>query len=79
MHVAQYIAMGIALVSGIVLTLAVMLQTSKAESFSAAMGGSDTGHFKKGSREEMLDKLTKVSAIIWILACVLNAALYYRK
>jgi len=75
MDVLRIILMVIATLSGIALIAAVALQTSKAESFSAAMGGGggDSSRFRKGSREEMLDRLTKYSAIVWIS----TAALYY--
>lgn len=80
MQVLSVIFMVIAFISGIALILAVMLQTNKAESLSAAMGGGggDQGRFRKGSREEMLDRLTKYSAIIWIIACALNAIVWYK-
>lgn len=79
MQVIQIMLMIIAVISGVALVIAVMLQTSKAESFSAAMGGAgDSGRFRKGSREEMLDRVTKYSAIVWISACVLYAIVYYR-
>ncbi len=75
MDVLRAIVMVIAAISGIALIAAVALQTSKAESLSAAMGGgaADSSRFRKGSREEMLDRITKYSAIIWIS----SAALYY--
>ncbi len=75
MDVIRVILMVIATISGVALIAAVAMQTSKAESFSAAMGGGggDASRFRKGSREEMLDRLTKYSAIIWISA----SALYY--
>ena len=75
MDVIRAILMVIAAISGIALIVAVALQTNKAESFSAAMGGGggDASHFRKGSREEMLDRLTKYSAIVWIS----TAALFY--
>ncbi|MHB8995714.1 MAG: preprotein translocase subunit SecG [Armatimonadota bacterium] len=79
MQVLQSIFMVVAVISGIALIVSIMLQTSKAESFSAAMGGGgDQGRFRKGSREEMLDRITKYSAIVWILACALNAVFWYR-
>ncbi|MEN6304643.1 MAG: preprotein translocase subunit SecG [Armatimonadia bacterium] len=79
MQVLQAILMIIAVISGIALVAAVAMQTSKAESFSAAMGGAgDAGRFRKGSREEMLDRITKYSAIVWISSCVLYAIVYYR-
>jgi len=63
----------IASVSGVVLIISVMMQDSKNAGFSAAMGGSDTAQFSKGSREELYDKITKVSAVVWILSCVVVA------
>ena len=68
----------LALLSGIALILSVMFQTSKADSFSAAMGsGSDT-RFKPGSREEWLYKITKVSAIIWLASILLTSIVWYK-
>lgn len=77
MAVLHTLSMIVAFVSGLGLIVAVMLQTNKAESFSAAMGGSgDSGRYRKGSREEMIDRLTKFAAIIWISSCVANAVVY---
>jgi protein translocase SecG subunit len=79
MQVLQVLFMVIAFISGISLTIAVMLQTNKAESFSAAMGGAgDSGRFRKGSREEMLDRITKYAAIVWISSCALLGFVWYR-
>ncbi len=55
----------------------VVLQTSKAESFSAAMGGTDASQFRKGTREELLARLTKYFAIGWIAAVTIGAVLWY--
>lgn len=68
----------IALFSGLALVLSVMFQTSKAESFSAAMGGgaSET-RFKPGSREEWLYKITKVSAIVWLFSLTAMTVTWY--
>ena len=71
-------SMIVAVVSGVVLIISVMMQDSKNAGFSAAMGGSDTAQFTKGSREELFDKITKVSAVIWIVSCVFVALYYYR-
>ncbi len=74
MEILRTILMIIAAISGIALITAVTLQTTKAESFSAAMGtGADSTRFRKGSREEILERITKFSAIVWIS----SAALYY--
>jgi protein translocase SecG subunit len=78
MDILHKVLMGIAVLSGIGLITAVTLQTNKADSFSAAMGGGDSGRFRKGSKEEMLDRLTKLSAIVWIAACALNAMVWFQ-
>jgi len=67
----------VSVVSGVGLILTVSLQTSKAESFSAAMGGTDSSQFRKGTREELLARLTKYLAIVWILSCAVVAVLWY--
>ncbi len=76
MHTAFLI---IASVSGVVLIISVMMQDSKNAGFSAAMGGSDTAQFSKGSREEFYDKITKVSAVIWIASCVVVAIMTWSR
>jgi len=55
----------------------VVLQTSKAESFSAAMGGTDATQFRKGTREELLARLTKYFAIGWIASVTIGTILWY--
>ena len=68
----------IALFSGLALILSVMFQTSKAESFSAAMGGGGgETRFKPGSREEWLYKITKVSALIWLFSLTAMTISWY--
>ena len=74
MHTAALI---LAVLSAIAIILAVTFQKSKSDGFSAAFGGSEGGRFTKGSREEWLDKIAKVSAAIWIIACLLVAYLWY--
>ena len=67
----------ISTVMALALIICVTLQTSKAESFSAAMGGSDASSMKKGTREELLARLTKYFAIGWILAVLFGAIIWY--
>ena len=67
----------IAAISAVILVISVMMQDSKNAGFSAAMGGSDTAQFTKGSREELFDKITKASAVVWIVACAIVAILKY--
>ncbi len=59
------------------LIVSVVLQTSKAESFSAAMGGTDASQFRKGTREELLARLTKYFAIAWIASVTIGAVIWY--
>jgi protein translocase SecG subunit len=67
----------ISAILGIALIVTVVLQTSKAESFSAAMGGTDSSQFRKGTREELLARLTKYFAIAWIIAAALLSVMWY--
>lgn len=67
----------LSLLSGVGLIVTVSLQTSKAESFSAAMGGTDSSQFRKGTREELLARLTKYLAIAWIASSAVCAVLWY--
>lgn len=67
----------ISAVTAIGLITSVVLQTSKAESFSAAMGGADASQFRKGTREELLARLTKYFAIAWIASVTVGAIIWY--
>ena len=59
------------------LIISVVMQTSKADSFSAAMGGTDASQFRKGTREELLARLTKYFAIAWIASVTIGAVIWY--
>lgn len=67
----------ISVITAIGLITSVVLQTSKAESFSAAMGGADASQFRKGTREELLARLTKYFAIAWIISAAIGAIIWY--
>ena len=73
------VAIAIAVVSGLAIIIAVVLQKTKADGFSAAMGGGAgiTRH-TPDSKEAWLDKIAKYSAIIWVLACLFVAIMWYR-
>ena len=73
-----YVFAVISLISAVGLILSVMFQTSKAESFSAAMGSGSETKFKPGSREEWLYKITRVTAVLWIFSLLITAVWYYR-
>lgn len=67
----------VSMVSGIGLIVVIALATSKAESFSGAMGGADTSQFRKGTRDELLARFTKYLAIIWIVSISIGTILWY--
>jgi protein translocase SecG subunit len=69
----------VCIISGIVLIAAVVMQTTKADGFSAAMGSgsADASRFRKGSKEDMLEKVTKASAIVWLAFMIAAAILWY--
>ncbi len=73
----EYVVTAIALISGVAIILAVMFQPKQSDGFSAALGGMDTSQFKQGSVEERLDKVAKVSSVIWIIASLVGAYLWY--
>ncbi len=73
------VAAGIAVLSGLAIVVAVALQKTKADGFSAAMGGgSDMTRHTPGSKEALLDAVAKYAAIIWVLACLVVAIMWYR-
>jgi len=75
MLIATMIVAGVA---GVALIVSVLFQTTTAESFSASLGGQETSRFQKGSRDEALEKLCKVAAVVWILAMVVVASVWFR-
>jgi protein translocase SecG subunit len=68
----------VAVLSGVGLIACVLLQTTTAESFSASMGGQETSRFQKGSRDELLEKICRASAIVWVLAMLFVASVWFR-
>ena len=68
----------VACVSGVALIASVVAQTTTAEGFSASMGGQETSRFQKGSRDELLEKVCKASAIVWILSMLVVAMVWFR-
>ena len=74
----RVVALVIALAAGIAIIVAVMFQASKADGFSAALGGADTSRSREGSREAWLEKIAKVGAVVWVLACLAVAILWYK-
>jgi protein translocase SecG subunit len=73
----QYLFGAVALVSGLAVVAAVTMQSSDADGFSAALGGADSSRFKKGSKEELLDRVAKYGAGVWIVSCIITAAMWY--
>ncbi|HJN14362.1 MAG TPA: preprotein translocase subunit SecG [Armatimonadota bacterium] len=73
-----WVAMTIASVTGVGLILSVLFQTTTAEGFSASLGGQETSRFQKGSKDEMLDKVCKVCAIVWILSMLMVSIFWFQ-
>ena len=74
-----YVAMAVAALTGIGLILSVLFQTTTAEGFSASLGGQETSRFQKGSKDEMLDKVCKICALIWIVAMLFVAIFWFNQ
>lgn len=71
------IAVGIiAAVSGVALIVAEALQPAKSDGFSI-ITGMDSSRFQPGTKEYMLERLARYSAIVWIASCVVYAYLWY--
>ncbi len=68
----------VAVLSGVSLIVSVLFQTTTAEGFSASMGGQETSRFQKGSRDEMLEKVCKIAAVVWILSMLFVAMVWFR-
>jgi protein translocase SecG subunit len=68
----------LAAVAGLAVIASMLMKTSSPDSgFSAAMGGGSSGGMgsRKGSMDELLDKVMIGGAIVWVLSCVLLSAL----
>lgn len=65
------------IISSIILIVTIMLQPSKSEGLGAIGGGAESiwGKNKGKSYEDMLSKLTTVSAILFIISALVLAAL----
>ena len=72
------IALAVALLAGLTLTVAVLLQKTKSDGFSAAMGGENVGRYTPGSKEEWLDKIARAAAVIWVIGRLSVAVLWYK-
>ncbi len=68
----------LATLAGVVLTAAVLMQTTKAEGFSASLGGSDTSRFQKGSKDEMLERVATAAAVVWLGSCLIVSVIWFR-
>ena len=61
----------VAALSGLIIIACICLQTASPDAgFSAAMGGGGGGASRKGGSDLMLERLMKISAVVWILACL---------
>ncbi len=67
----------ISVLSGLILIVAVLFQTSQTEGFSA-LGGAETMQYKKGTWDDFLEQITKYAAVIWLTSAVLISIWYYK-
>jgi protein translocase SecG subunit len=67
----------VASLAGLAIVICICLQTASPDAgFSAAMGGgSDSGASRKGGTDLMLERVLKVSAVVWVAACLILAVL----
>ena len=66
----------IAALSGIALIVAEAMQSAKSDGFSV-ITGMDSARFQPGTKEYMLEKIARYSAVIWILSVIVYAYLWY--
>ena len=61
----------IAALGGLGIVICICLQTASPDAgFSAAMGGGGGGGSRKGGQDLLLERVLKVSAVVWIFACL---------
>ncbi|MFQ6096569.1 MAG: preprotein translocase subunit SecG [Armatimonadota bacterium] len=66
------------LILDVVIIVAVALQTTKSEGLSGVIGGKSSSAFRKGGMDDLLEKVTKYSAIGWAVLVAVHAYLWYR-
>jgi protein translocase SecG subunit len=66
------------LVLDLVIIVAVAMQTTKSEGLSGVIGGKSSSTFRKGGLDDLLEKVTKYSAIGWAVLVAVHAYLWYR-
>ena len=60
---------------GVIATMCLKTASPDAGFGAALGGGGDAGSHRKGGTDELLEKLLKVSAVVWLTACFLIALL----
>jgi protein translocase SecG subunit len=67
----------VACLAGLAIIVCIVMQTSTADAgFSAAMGGSSgSSSAHKGPQDLLLERVIKVAAVVWIVACLALAVL----
>ena len=65
----------IACLAGLAVIACIVLQTATPDAgFSAAMGGGGGGDSsRKGGTDLLLERILKISAVVWLLACLILA------
>lgn len=73
----QIAAAVVALVSGIALIVAEALQPAKSDGFSVITGMASQ-RFQSGTKEYMMEQVSRYSAIVWMIACAVYAYYWYK-
>lgn len=66
----------IAVLAGTALIVAEALQPAKSDGFSVITGMAST-RFQPGTKEYMMERVARYSAVIWMLSCATYAYLWY--
>jgi len=61
----------------IVIIATVAMQTTKQEGLSGVIGGSSSSHFRRGGWDDLLERVTKYTAVVWAVFAAVNAWLWY--
>jgi len=69
----------IASLAGVAIITCICLQTASPDAgFSAALGGGGDSASRKGGSDLMLERVLKVSAVVWLMSCLILAVLEAR-
>lgn len=66
----------VASLAGLAIITCICLQTASPDAgFSAALGGGGDSGTRKGGTDLLLERVLKISAVVWVAACLILAVL----